>query len=183
MPATAADIIGFWTRAGPEKWFTKSDAFDDALRLRFEPAHHAAARGVYADWAETADGALALVLLFDQIPRNIYRGSAHAYATDPLARQVARAMLAAGQDQAIAENLRSFCYMPFMHSEDPADQDLSVGLFEALVIADGPSNVDFAKSHRDIVRRFGRFPHRNVTLGRVMTSEEQAFLDEGGFAG
>ncbi len=184
MPALPADIVEFWTSAGPTRWFKKSDAFDDALRLRFEPVHHAAARGAYDAWAETADGALALVLLFDQIPRNLYRGSAHAFATDPLARRVARGMLDAGQDRAVTPALRSFCYMPFMHSEDLADQDLSVRLFERHA-ADDPerSNLDYAETHRGIIRRFGRFPHRNPALGRATTPEEQAFLDDGGFAG
>jgi uncharacterized protein (DUF924 family) len=184
MPAIPADVVGFWANAGPKKWFAKSDVFDAALRLRFEPVHHAAAQGEYAGWAETAEGALALVLLFDQIPRNLYRGSAHAFATDPLAREAARQMLDTGQDRAVERALRSFCYMPFMHSEDLADQDLSVRLFE-IHDADNPdlSNLKHAEAHRDIIRRFGRFPHRNPVLGRVTTSEEQAFLAEGGFAG
>ncbi|HLK25914.1 MAG TPA: DUF924 family protein [Caulobacteraceae bacterium] len=183
MPAHPADIVGFWTSAGSGKWFKKSDAFDDALRLRFEPVHHAAARGEHAGWAESSEGSLALVLLFDQIPRNIFRGSAHAFATDPLARRSARAMLEAGYDRAVALELRCFCYMPFMHSEDLADQDRSISLFEALESAGGPSNVDYATSHRDIIRRFGRFPHRNGALGRTTAPEEQAFLDDGGFSG
>lgn len=183
MAATPADIVGFWTQAGSAKWFKKSDAFDDALRLRFEPVHHAAARGEYAKWADGAEGALALVLLFDQIPRNIFRGSAHAFATDPLARVIARGMIDAGQDGEIELELRIFCYMPFMHSEVLADQQRSIDLFQALVAAGGPSNVGYATQHRDIIRRFGRFPHRNAALGRLTTEDEQAFLDAGGFAG
>jgi uncharacterized protein (DUF924 family) len=184
MPGLAADVVGFWANAGPSRWFKKSDAFDDALRLRFEPMHHAAARGEHDAWAESADGALALVLLFDQVPRNLYRGSAHAFATDPLARKVARGMLDAGQDRAVAPALRCFCYMPFMHSEDLVDQDLSVRLFERHA-ADDPerSNLDYAETHRGIIRRFRRFPHRNPALGRATTPAEQAFLDGGGFAG
>jgi uncharacterized protein (DUF924 family) len=184
MPSIPADIVGYWADAGSKKWFTQSDAFDAALRLRFEPLHHAAARGEFAGWIETAGGALALVLLFDQIPRNLYRGSAHAFATDPLARLAARRMLDAGHDRVVERALRSFCYMPFMHSEDLADQDLSVRLFE-VHDADNPdlSNLKYAEHHRDIIRRFGRFPHRNPALGRATTPKEQAFLDEGGFAG
>ena len=184
MAAQPADIVGFWANAGPTRWFKKSDAFDEALRLRFEPVHHAAARGAYAAWAESPEGALALVLLFDQIPRNLYRGSPHAFATDPLARNLARGMAETGQDRAVDPLLRTFCYMPFMHSEDLADQDLSVRLFAAHD-ADDPerSNLAYAETHRDIIRRFGRFPHRNPALGRITTAEEQAFLDEGGFAG
>jgi uncharacterized protein (DUF924 family) len=184
MAAIPADVVGFWANAGPQKWFAKSDAFDAALRLRFEAVHHAAARGDHTDWPETPEGALALVLLFDQIPRNLYRGSAHAFATDPMARWLARQMLDDGHDRAVERALRSFCYMPFMHSEDLADQDLSVRLFQ-LQDADGPdlSQLQYAEDHRDIIRRFGRFPHRNLALGRVTTPEERAFLDEGGFAG
>jgi uncharacterized protein (DUF924 family) len=184
MATVPADVVGFWTSAGPKRWFRKSDAFDEALRLCLEAVHHAAARGEYAAWAESSEGALALVLLFDQIPRNLYRSSAHAFATDPLARTVARGMLEAGHDRAVDRMLRCFCYMPFMHSEDLADQDLSVRLFE-IHDADNPdlANLKYAETHRDIIRRFGRFPHRNPALGRVTTAQEQAFLDDGGFAG
>src|ERR1700759_5733988 len=102
MPALPADVIGFWTSAGPKKWFKQIAAFDDAIRLKFEPVHHAAARGEHADWTATAEGSLALVLLLDQFPRNLYRGSAHASATDPLARSIAQAAGDAGGDQQVA---------------------------------------------------------------------------------
>jgi len=184
MAAIAADVVGYWTLAGPKKWFAKSAVFDDALRLRFEPVHHAAARGEYATWRETPEGCLALLLLLDQFPRNLYRGSAHAFATDPLARAVARHCVETGFDQAVAAELRPFCYLPFEHSEAIEDQDRSVALFEAHDAATGDvSSLDWAVRHRDIIRRFGRFPHRNAALGRETTPEEQAFLDEGGFAG
>jgi uncharacterized protein (DUF924 family) len=184
MAAVPADVIGFWTSAGPGKWFAKSAAFDEAIRLKFEPVHHAAARGEYAGWAQTAEGALALLLLLDQFPRNLYRGSGHAFATDPLARWVAGRAVAAGHDQAVAPTLRQFFYLPFTHSEALADQDRSVELYEAHDAATGDiDGLKFAVIHRDIIRRFGRFPHRNAALGRETTAEEQAFLDEGGFAG
>ncbi len=184
MAATPADVTGFWTAAGPAKWWTKSDAFDEAIRLRFEPVHHAAARGAYAAWEASADGALALVLLLDQFPRNLWRGSAHAFATDPLARSVAKRAVETGKDKATAAELRSFFYMPFMHSEDLSDQDMAVALFEAYDAETGDlSTLKYAVEHRDIIRRFGRFPHRNPMLGRAMTTEERAFLDGGGFAG
>ena len=184
MAATPADVTGFWTKAGPDRWWTKSDAFDNAIRLRFEPVHHAAARGEHAAWEATADGALALILLFDQFPRNLYRGSAHAFATDPLARSIARASIEAGRDRATTDELRSFFYMPFMHSEDLTDQDLAVALFEAYDAETGElSNLKYAVEHREIIRKFGRFPHRNAAFGRVMTAEERGFLDSGGFAG
>jgi uncharacterized protein (DUF924 family) len=184
MAATPADVTGFWTAAGPAKWWNRSDAFDDAIRLRFEPVHHAAARGEYAAWEASADGALALILLFDQFPRNLYRNSAHAFATDPLARAIARRAVESGKDKATTAELRTFIYMPFMHSEDLADQDMAVALFEAYDAETGElSNLKYAVEHREIIRRFGRFPHRNPLFGRATTAEERAFLDGGGFAG
>ncbi len=184
MAAVPADVTGFWIKAGSAKWWSKSDAFDDAVRLRFEPVHHAAARGEYAAWEATAEGALALILLFDQIPRNLYRGSAHAFATDPLARHAARAAVETGKDRATAPELRCFFYMPFIHAEDLADQDMAVALFEAYDAETGElSSLKSAVEHREIIRRFGRFPHRNPMFGRTTTPEERVFLDGGGFAG
>jgi uncharacterized protein (DUF924 family) len=184
MAAMPADVIGYWTAAGPAKWFAKSRAFDEAIRLKFEPVHHAAARGEYAAWASSADGALALLILLDQFPRNLYRGSAHAFATDPLARSIAAAAVDAGLDRKVPPELRQFFYLPFAHSEAIADQDRSVALCEAYDAETGDiDSLKWAVIHRDIIRRFGRFPHRNACLGRVTTPEEQAYLDEGGFAG
>ena len=184
MAALPADVTRFWIAAGPQKWFAKSAAFDDAIRLKFEPVHHAAACGEYAGWTATAEGALALVILLDQFPRNLYRDSAHAFATDPLARHIAGQAIDAGLDAGVAAALRAFLYLPFEHSEILADQERSVALFEAHDAETGDvDNLEWAVLHRDIIRRFGRFPHRNAQLGRVTTAEEQAFLDEGGFAG
>ncbi|CAN7221051.1 DUF924 family protein [Phenylobacterium sp. LjRoot219] len=180
MTAIPNDIIGFWRAAGPEKWYAKSDAFDAAIRLKFEPVHHAAARGQYDAWAATAEGALALLILLDQFPRNLYRGSGHAFATDGKARAVARAAIEAGFHLAVDAELRQFFVLPFEHSEDLADQDF--GLAVATELSDGHV-LKWTVLHRDIVVRFGRFPHRNPCLGRKTTAEEQAFLDDGGFAG
>lgn len=174
-----SDVLGFWKEAGPGKWFKKDAAFDAAIRDRFLDAHFAAARGEFEDWGATAEGSLALLLLLDQFPRNIFRGSGHAFATDGLARAVAARAVDAGHDLEVAENLRCFFYLPFEHSEDLADQERSVTLCEPL----GPDMLKWAVLHRDIVARFGRFPHRNAALGRQTSPEEQAFLDEGGFAG
>ena len=184
MPAIPNDVLTYWRNAGPQKWYAKKAAFDEALRLRFEPVHHAAARGEYDDWAFTAEGALALAILLDQIPRNIYRGSGHAFATDPKARAIARAAVHAGHDRAIEPALRQFLYMPFEHSEDLADQDEAVRLFGLLrdETGDGES-LKWAELHREIIVKFSRFPHRNAALGRTTTPQEQAFLDDGGFAG
>lgn len=180
MAAKPQDVLHFWREAGPAKWYARDDRFDDALRLRFEPTHHAAARGEYADWAETAEGALALLILLDQLPRNLYRGSAHAFATDPMARAVARKAVRRGFDQQVEDQIRQFFYMPFEHSEDVADQALAVELFAALGDEDSSK---WARLHQDIIVRFGRFPHRNRCLGRETTPVERAFLDEGGFSG
>lgn len=182
MPHRIEAIIEFWRQAGPARWFAKDEAFDADIRRRFEADHHAAARGELAGWADTWEGSLALLLLLDQFPRNIFRGSAHAFATDPLARSVARTALAAGHDQAAPVELRAFFYLPFEHSELIADQDLCVELCEALG-AEGGETARWARMHRDIITRFGRFPHRNLALARETTAEEQAFLDSGGFRG
>lgn len=140
----------------------------------------AAARGQYDGWADTAEGALALLILLDQFPRNLFRGSAHSYATDGKARAVARAAIARGFHREVAPELRQFFLLPFEHSESLADQD------EARRLADelgDPDTRKWADIHRDIIARFGRFPHRNAALGRETTPAEQEFLDDGGFSG
>lgn len=180
MSATPNDIVGFWRSAGPRRWYSQDGRFDDAIRLKFEPVHHAAARGEYDAWAQTAEGALALLILLDQFPRNLYRGSAHAFATDPKARVIARAAVEHGWHSTVEPLLRQFVLLPFQHSEDLADQDRGLALAEAL---GDPDILKWTSNHRDIIVRFGRFPHRNACLGRVTTAEEQAYLDEGGFGG
>lgn len=184
MPAQPADVVDFWREAGASRWFEKDAAFDEAIRVKFEPSHHAAARGEYDDWIGTAEGALALLILLDQFPRNLYRGSAHQFATDPLARKVAAEAIERGHDRAFDNDLRSFFYLPYAHSEDMADQDRGVALCQAQADeAKDPEWVKWALLHRFIVDRYGRFPHRNRALGRETTPDEQAFLDAGGFAG
>ena len=184
MAAVPNDVVGFWTGAGPKQWFAKNAAFDDAIRLKFEATHFAAARGEYEAWRQTAEGTLALLILLDQFPRNLFRGSAHAFATDPLARRIARAAAQDDLDLQVHPTLRPFFYLPFEHSEDLADQDLSVRLCEAHRDRTGDEDtLKWAVIHRDIIARFGRFPHRNACLGRETTAEEQVFLDEGGFSG
>ncbi|MFM5949705.1 MAG: DUF924 family protein [Novosphingobium sp.] len=182
LPA-AEEIIAFWREAGPPRWFAKDDAFDAEIARRFAEAHHAAARGELADWQASAEGALALLLLLDQFPRNLWRGSAHAFASDPLARSVAHAALDAGHDQASDPALRVFFYLPFEHAEDLADQDLCLAKCQALDAESGSTWSNWAVLHRDIILRFGRFPHRNACLGRESSAEELAFLAEGGFSG
>lgn len=180
MVATPHDVLHFWREAGPAKWYARSAAFDEAIRLKFEPTHHAAARGEYDAWSGTAEGALALLILLDQFPRNLYRGSAHSYATDGKARAVARAAVAKGFHREVEKLLGQFFVLPFEHSEDLADQDQALALAREL---GDPETIRWAEIHRDIIVQFGRFPHRNPALGRITTPKEQAFLDEGGFAG
>jgi uncharacterized protein (DUF924 family) len=177
--ATPADIVSFWREAGPSRWYRKDEAFDTEFRNRFIEAHQAAARGDLDAWSATAEGALALCILLDQFPRNSFRGSARMFATDAKAREVARSAIDAGYLDQVDEDLRQFFVMPFMHSESLADQDLCVKLSAGLKT----DTLRYAEMHRDIIRRFGRFPHRNAVLGRATTPEEQRFLDEGGFSG
>ncbi len=178
--ATAQQVIAFWQEAGPERWFKKDTAFDNEIRGRFLETHEAAASGRLAPWEMTDGGTLGLLLLLDQFPRNMFRGSARAFATDPLALGVARRAIARGFDEKATEKMRAFFYLPFEHSEALADQERGIELYKAARDADG---LKWAEIHADIIRRFGRFPHRNKLLGRATTPEEQKFLDEGGFSG
>lgn len=173
------EVVRFWRSAGPARWFKHSPQFDAEFRSRFLAAHEAAAAGALASWRDHAEGALALVLLLDQFPRNAFRGTPRMYATDAQARQVADAALAARLDQEVETELRQFFHLPFMHSEELVDLERCVALNEAL----GGESLRFALHHRDIIRRFGRFPHRNAVLGRKSTPEELRFLAEGGFGG
>jgi uncharacterized protein (DUF924 family) len=179
VTVTPADIVAFWRAAGPEKWFKKDAGFDAELRTRFLGAYEAAAAGQLDGWEATPEGTLALLLLLDQFPRNMFRNDARAFAADPQARAVAARALTRGFDAAMGD-MRAFFFLPFEHSEDMADQELAMRLFKAAGDADG---LKWAELHADIIRRFGRFPHRNTVLGRATTPEEQSFLDEGGFAG
>ncbi len=178
--ATAAEVLAFWRDAGAKKWFAKDAAFDSAIRARFLPAYEAAAAGALVEWEATPDGALALLIVLDQFPRNMFRDDARAFAADPVARAIADRALARRFDQQIPANERMFFYLPFEHSEDMADQDRCCALFRALGNSD---LLRWAELHADIIRRFGRFPHRNAVLGRATTPVEQAFLDSGGFTG
>jgi uncharacterized protein (DUF924 family) len=174
------DIIDFWSAAGPDKWFTKDPAFDDEIRTRFLAAHEAAAAGRLSEWERNADGALALTILLDQFPRNMFRGNRRAFATDPMALATAKGAIAKGFDKQVDPKLRSLFYLPFEHSENLADQEHGLVLYRASGDAEG---LKWAEIHADIIRRFGRFPHRNAALGRETTAEERTFLEAGGFAG
>jgi uncharacterized protein (DUF924 family) len=178
--AELAEVVSFWREAGPERWFEKDEDFDRTIRSKFLRMHETAAHGEFAAQEVSGEGALALVILLDQFPRNMFRGDARAFATDPLARAVADRALAHGFDQATDEALRPLFYLPFMHSESLADQDRCLRLYEAF---GDPEQLKYAAMHHDIVLKFGRFPHRNRILGRATTPAEQSFLDSGGFAG
>ncbi len=173
------DVVGFWRDAGEAAWFRTDEAFDAGFRGRFLGVHEAAARGELDGWAATAEGALALLILLDQFPRNAFRGSARMFATDAQALAVADAAIAAGHDLATEAALRLFFYLPYEHAEDLAAQDRAVELIAPL----GGELLRFAELHRDVIARFERFPHRNALLGRTTTAAEQAFLEGGGFAG
>jgi len=175
----ALRVVSFWIEAGPALWFAKDSKFDARFRERFLHEHEAAARGELQHWQSTPDGALALVLLLDQFPRNAFRGTPRMYDTDALARQVARQAFAAGYDREIAMELRKFFVLPLAHSEDLADQERSVALARRM----GADDLAHAQHHRDIVQRFGRFPHRNAILGRESTPEEKDYLANGGYTG
>jgi uncharacterized protein (DUF924 family) len=179
--ADSAALLRFWfEEAGPARWYTIDLAFDAALRQRFSSLYAAAEAGALDDWEAESDGALALVLALDQLPRNLFRGTARAFATDPAARGVADRALARGFDTVQPSTRRCFFYLPFEHSESLADQDRAVALFEAIRLQE-PAGYDYALQHREIIERFGRFPHRNAALGRPTTPIEAAFLQE--FAG
>ena len=175
-----SDVLTFWRAAGDERWYKRDDAFDAGVRERFLSLWHKAVAGELSSWETTDDGALALVILLDQFPRNMFRGDPKAFSSDAQALEVAHRALARGADKRIEAPLLQFLYLPFMHSEYLADQSRCVDLFRTTADTE---NLRYAEEHADIVRRFGRFPHRNRVLGRTTTPEEQAFLDGGGFSG
>jgi uncharacterized protein (DUF924 family) len=183
MPASAADaqddILGFWFAPGmAERWFVKDDAFDDEVRRRLSAHYERAAAGRHDDWRATARGCLALCILLDQVPRNLYRDDPRAYATDAAALAVTRHAIAEGFDRTLSQSERAFLYLPLEHSEDLAHQEHCVHLMRAL--DEDPQWCDFAERHRDVIARFGRFPHRNAVLGRESTGAEAVFLKQPG---
>jgi uncharacterized protein (DUF924 family) len=178
--STPEEIVDFWFSAGRARWFSQDDNFDAEVTRLFYTTHIAAAGGRLGIWEEHPVGALALVLLLDQFPRNMFRGSPRAYATDEQARQVAKSALERRIAESVAPELRPFFFLPFMHSEDLADQELCIALYEKAGDQDG---LKWAREHRDIVAKFGRFPHRNAVLGRKAREEEEQYLAGGGFKG
>ncbi len=180
---TPDEILAFWFGRGPlvfrPIWFRRDPELDIAC-ARFAAAAEAARHGEYDHWTETPRGTLALLLLLDQFPRNLHRNSPLAFATDAKAREVARGAVARGFDLALHPVERVFVYVPFLHSEALADQDESVRLFATLGNALGENHSERVERDREVIRRFGRYPHRNAVLGRVSTPEEIAYLAEPG---
>ena len=176
MPGlTPQQINEFWFSAAARPlWFRSTPEFDQAIRHRFETTWQQARDGKLQHWQESAQGVLALVIVLDQFPLNMYRGEPTSFSTEAAARDVAATAISHGWDQTLTGEQKAFLYLPFMHSESLADQDRSVALFSAAGLE---SNLPWAHHHRDIVRRFGRFPHRNAILGRISSAEEQAYLN------
>lgn len=168
------EVLDFWfSEEARPLWFRSTPAFDATIRRRFRGVWEAAAGDALEPWSETPEGALALVIVLDQFPLNMFRGEPASFSTEARSRAVAERAVAAGWDQQMDDTARGFLYLPFMHSEALADQDRSVELFRSAGLADG---LRWAEHHREIIRRFGRFPHRNEALGRVSTPDEIAWL-------
>ncbi len=179
VPIAAIELIEYWWQSRPEQWFAARPEFDREFRDRFLSQHERAVEGELDNWIASAYGTLALLLLLDQFPRNAFRGTPRMYATDARALAIASSAVARGHHRLVHPILATFFHLPFAHAEDLATQDRSVDIAQEL----GPAQRQRAEHHRDIIRRFGRFPHRNPILGRAMRADEQTFLDNGGYAG
>lgn len=179
-PGLREELLKFWfEESGPELWFTKSDEFDRTIRERFFAHYEAAARGDHDDWQDSGAGCVALCLLLDQFPRNLFRDDARAFATDSRALEIARQAVDTGRDleEDVSRDMRKFLYLPFEHSEDLDDQRICMKLMAERLDPIG-EDLDWARKHFVIIERFGRFPHRNEALGRQSTPEELDFLKE-----
>lgn len=177
---TPGNVVSFWEQAGAIRWFSEDAAFDGALNVRFGAALAEARQGAFDHWEDTPEGALGLVLLLDQVSRNVHRGSPLAFAGDARALALSKSAIGKGYHQKLIPPRAQWLIMPFEHAEDIDAQNRAVALFETMGLAD---MAYWAKVHRDIIARFGRFPHRNAVLGRTSTPEELAFLRSGGFSG
>ena len=174
MAVTANEIINFWfDEEVKERWFNSNDAFDDRLRTLFEITYQSGVTGELDAWQETPEGALALVILFDQFPLNMYRGDIKSFETEALSREIASRAIGKEFDAEMSPMQKAFLYLPFMHSENIEDQQTGVNLFKAAGLSD---NLRFAKHHQNIIKQFGRFPHRNKILGRENTADEERYL-------
>ncbi|MDZ7710923.1 MAG: DUF924 family protein [Roseovarius sp.] len=179
---TPEEVLRFWLdEVGPKGWYETSDALDAEVRERFASAWENVRAGAYGLWLTYPTGTLAYVILTDQFPRNMFRGEARAFATDRAGLTAAKVAIKRGWDMRIDEPARQFFYLPLMHSENLCDQERCVRLICERMPEHGPGNLLHARAHREVIRRFGRFPYRNAALGRVPTSPEQAFESAGGY--
>ena len=168
-----AAVLHFWfTELKPKQWFIKDEQLDGLIRERFLPVYEHMRQGPFDDKGLSARDTLAAVIVLDQFPRNMFRGTPQAFATDAQALAIAQSAVAQGQDRKLSRKRRVFLYMPFQHSEDRAVQARSIELFTAL-----GENLGYARRHQEVIERFGRFPHRNAILGRTSTAEEREFLE------
>ena len=182
MTASAREIVDFWlNQVGPAGWYGGGEALDERIRRRYLLTWKAARGGAFDHWRGTPAGALGLLILIDQFPRNMFRGSGLSFATDARARRIARMAIASGHDLATPLEARNFLYLPFAHSEAMADQDFCVHLAHSRMGPPTPDRGLHAEAHRAVIARFGRFPYRNDALGRVSTPEETAWMEEGGY--
>ncbi len=171
-------VLKFWfDTLSPKDWFRRDEMLDNKIVVKFGHLYEQLKSGVPGSWLGTPQGFLAAILVLDQFPRNMFRDSPRAFATDPAALALAKEAIAKGYDMELSPEQRTFLYMPFQHAEDASDQTRSIELFTAL---GNPLNLDFALRHQAIIERFGRFPHRNEVLGRKSSEEELAFLQEPG---
>lgn len=183
MDTIAEDVVSFWmNEVGPSRWYASDEALDAEIRERFTPLWRRAHAGELDDWMLRPNSALALLILLDQFPRNMFRGKPEAFVSDARALAVAKKAIAMGHDLSIDEPERQFFYLPLMHSENLTDQDRCVRLIMTRMPKTGDVNLPHARAHREVIRRFGRFPYRNEALGRASTAPEAEYLDQGGYA-
>jgi len=187
MKSLAPDVLRFWFGDGAEygkvhkRWFEKDPTFDALVTKRYQKLHQEMRDGAHREWLDEPHACLARIIVLDQFPRHVYRGSAHAFSTDALAREAAKHLVDKGWDRDRLPVERMFAYLPFQHSESLADQERAIELYQPLKAFPETADTDrYAIAHRDIIRRFGRFPHRNAALGRSSTPEEIEFLQKPG---
>ena len=178
--ASSKDILNFWIHAGTEKWWKKDPDFDSEIARRFKATHEAACNDKLLHWTDQPDSALALILVLDQFSRNLFRNNPKAFAQDEKCAELARQQIESGANCLMPQEIENFCYLPLMHCEDLESQKLCL---QEMIRINNELGVKSAIEHMEIIEKFGRFPHRNAVLGRHTTAEEQAFLDNDGFAG
>jgi len=182
MSTVADQIIDFWlNKTGEKAWYNPTDALDAEIRGNFEGHWHKAIAGTYSSWLVSPEKSLALMILLDQFPRNMFRSTAQAFASDALCLSLAKRAIVMGHDLKTSEPARQFFYLPLMHSESLMDQERCVRLMTLRMPLTGENNLKHARAHRDVIRQFGRFPYRNDALGRRSTDAEITYLNGGGY--